>query len=205
MRAPAALARVISAAFSVGWHLHLQYQGRGGAEQCVLDLGVESGEIGAGADGDGIVASGIDSNGRAAGAGGGDLDTIQVDPGSTQQDQCAVSQSVMADRSDHGDRRTIARGGYGLIGPFAAWLDSRGWSQDGLSGAGDTGQVEDQIEVDGAEDDDHSRASGRRQVEHEAGCAGGRAQPALGIDHPSLGDGGAVAAVDDLSLSGEFA
>ena len=59
--------------------------------------------------------------------------------------------------------------------------------------------------VDGAENDDHDRRLGRRHIEHQTGCAGRRAQPALGVDDARLRHGGPAAGMDDLALSRQFA
>ncbi len=126
-----------------------------------------------------LFPAGINGDRRATSAGIDNLDAIEVHACSAQQGHGAVSQGIAPDRTSHDDAAAVARGCHGLVGTFAARLDAGCRPEDRLARPWDAGQIEDQVEIDGAEYDDHgsprftagaSNSLLTRQDQRDTGC-----------------------------------
>ena len=93
------------------------------------------------------------TRGRALDAAdGGEVDAgVRHDP---QRQRC---EAILADRPDHVHEGPGPAGGDGLVGALAAGLHGEAAGQPGLAGPGERIHGEDEVQVDGPEDDDLSR------------------------------------------------
>ena len=97
----------------------------------------------------------FDDDQRDPGGGGrAACDGLGVDPFGVQIGATLAAEIVVAERAEHGRRRTGAGGGDGLVGAFAAAEDGEGRAGHRLAGLGRFGDAGHQVGIDGAGDED---------------------------------------------------
>ncbi len=145
----------------VGLGFHLQEQGglHGPRSIELAGQGVEIDTIGGN---DLIFAAGIDRNHGNAGMTWTANDARQIDARLAKRRQRYIGEIVLADRTDHGNLGAGPRCGERLIGAFAAGVGVVVGGGDGLARARQARDRGDQVQIDRAENGDHSRA--RRSV-----------------------------------------
>lgn len=120
------------------------------------DVAVGDGGICPGGNHDLIVATLRNRDQRDSGRGVRPLDARDIDARLHQRRQGQVGETVAANGANHLRARTGTRGGERLIGTLAAGERLVGGADDGFAGSGQAVNLDDEIEIDRTEDEDHA-------------------------------------------------
>src|SRR5882724_11996073 len=142
-------------------NFHLEHHQRLRAEQRVGDLALDGRAIGPRRDDDEVAARAIDGDQRTPRRECVAFDRRQIDAGGFQFGQRQVGKAVTADAPDHAHLAAGARRSQRLIGALAAGYQRVVRAEHGLARTREPLHGNDQIDVDGAEDDDHDSCSSK--------------------------------------------
>ena len=112
--------------------------------------GVRSGN-----DRDGVLAGGVDVDQRHSRGFRDVTHPVDIDAGRDESGQRVTGEEVGTHRTGHSDIGAGTTRGQRLVGAFAAGQRGEGAAGDRLAGQRKSGDARHEIEIDGAEDDDH--------------------------------------------------
>ena len=112
-------------------------------------------QVGAGGDGDLILALAVDADGGTTGRRGDPRHPVGADPRIRQTRDQHLTECIPTDASRHLDAGPAARRGHGLVGALAARDDHDVGAGNGLARPGQGDDRKDEVGDQGTEDDDH--------------------------------------------------